>query len=52
MALSAGLALLVPVALSGVPAAEAQEWRPDKPVEIVATNAPGGGSDRIGRIMI
>lgn len=33
-------------------AAGAQEWKPEKPVEIVATNAPGGGSDRIGRIMI
>src|SRR5687767_3688913 len=29
----------------------AQEWKPDRPVEIVATNAPGGGSDRIGRII-
>jgi len=32
--------------------ATAQEWKPDRPVEIVATNAPGGGSDRIGRILI
>lgn len=32
--------------------AVAQEWKPDKPVELVATNAPGGGSDRIGRILI
>jgi putative tricarboxylic transport membrane protein len=30
----------------------AQEWTPDKPVELIATNAPGGGSDRIGRMMI
>lgn len=30
----------------------AQEWKPDRPVELVATNAPGGGSDRIGRMMI
>lgn len=45
-------ALAVPTALIGIPGAAAQEWRPDKPVEIVATNAPGGGSDRIGRIMI
>ena len=42
----------------GVPAvicagsAAAQEWKPDKPVELIATNAPGGGSDRILRIMI
>ena len=35
-----------------VPGAAAQEWKPDRPVEIIATNAPGGGSDRIGRIMI
>ena len=32
--------------------ATAQEWKPDRPIEIVATNAPGGGSDRIGRILI
>ena len=32
--------------------ATAQEWKPNRPVELVATNAPGGGSDRIGRIMI
>lgn len=30
----------------------AQEWKPEKPVEIVALNAPGGGSDRIARIFI
>ncbi|MGZ8262906.1 MAG: tripartite tricarboxylate transporter substrate binding protein [Burkholderiales bacterium] len=39
-------------ALGAVPLAMAQEWKPNRPVEIVATNAPGGGSDRIGRIMI
>jgi len=33
-------------------AAAAQEWKPDKPVELIATNAPGGGSDRILRLMI
>jgi putative tricarboxylic transport membrane protein len=27
-------------------------WKPDRPVELIATNAPGGGSDRILRIMI
>ena len=32
--------------------AAAQEWKPDRPVELIATNAPGGGSDRILRIMI
>lgn len=26
-------------------------WKPDKPVELIAMNAPGGGSDRILRIM-
>lgn len=30
----------------------AQAWKPDKPVEIIATNAPGGGADRIIRIML
>ena len=29
----------------------ATTWRPDKPAELIATNAPGGGSDRILRIM-
>ena len=28
------------------------EWKPSKPVELVATNAPGGGSDRILRLMV
>ncbi len=51
-ALAAVVALAVPPALTGIPGAAAQEWKPDKPVELVATNAPGGGSDRIGRIMI
>ncbi len=32
--------------------ATAQDWKPDKSVELIATNAPGGGSDRIGRMMI
>src|SRR5262245_60081608 len=30
----------------------AQAWKPDKPVEIIATNAPGGGADRVIRIML
>ncbi len=51
LALAAGLALGAPLAIvAGT--ATAQEWKPDRPVEIVATNAPGGGSDRIGRILI
>jgi putative tricarboxylic transport membrane protein len=33
-------------------AAGAQEWKPEKPIEIVALNAPGGGSDRIARILV
>lgn len=33
-------------------AAWAQAWKPDKPIELIATNAPGGGSDRILRIMV
>lgn len=33
-------------------AAATPEWRPEKPVEIVAINAPGGGSDRIARILV
>jgi putative tricarboxylic transport membrane protein len=50
--LAAAVALTLPCALTGIPGAAAQEWKPEKPVELVATNAPGGGSDRIGRIMI
>ena len=41
---------VLPVILAA--SAAAQEWKPDRPVEIVATNAPGGGSDRIGRMII
>lgn len=33
-------------------AAAAQEWKPDSPIELIATNAPGGGSDRILRIFV
>jgi putative tricarboxylic transport membrane protein len=32
-------------------AAAPPAWRPDRAVEIIATNAPGGGGDRILRIM-
>ena len=45
-------AALISTIAIGVPSAAAQEWKPDKAVEIIATNAPGGGSDRIGRILI
>ena len=44
-------AALTAVVVTGLPDAAAQEWKPDKPVELIATNAPGGGSDRILRIM-
>jgi putative tricarboxylic transport membrane protein len=50
-AFAAWWVLAAPLALAGALAA-AQEWKPEKPVEIVATNAPGGGSDRIARILI
>lgn len=42
------LALAMPVVVA---AAHAQTWKPQKAVELIATNAPGGGSDRILRIM-
>jgi putative tricarboxylic transport membrane protein len=45
-------AIVAAFAVTAVSDVAAQEWRPVKPVEIIATNAPGGGSDRIGRIMI
>lgn len=32
--------------------AAAQEWKPDRAVELIAVNAPGGGSDRILRLII
>jgi putative tricarboxylic transport membrane protein len=48
-ALAACMVLGAPLAAGGVAAAE---WKPEKPVEIVALNAPGGGSDRIARILV
>ncbi len=45
------VAMAVAYAITGIPGAAAQEWKPEKPVELIATNAPGGGSDRILRIM-
>lgn len=46
-------ALLVMVLALAAGGAHAQAgWKPDRPVELIATNAPGGGSDRILRIMI
>jgi putative tricarboxylic transport membrane protein len=35
----------------GLARAAAPAWKPEKAVEIIAVNAPGGGSDRIARIM-
>ena len=32
-------------------AGAAVPWKPEKAVEIIAVNAPGGGSDRIARMM-
>lgn len=49
---SASWLALAALAAALAATATAQEWKPDRPTEIVATNAPGGGSDRIGRIMI
>ncbi|MGQ0752530.1 MAG: tripartite tricarboxylate transporter substrate binding protein [Betaproteobacteria bacterium] len=48
---SACACVAVGLYLSEMPRAGAQAWKPDKPVEIIAVNAPGGGSDRIARIM-
>ena len=43
------------LALAALPAADAVHaaaaWKPEKALELIATNAPGGGSDRILRIM-
>lgn len=46
--LAAGMTGLL---LCGTLAAAEAEWRPVKAVELVAINAPGGGSDRILRLM-
>jgi putative tricarboxylic transport membrane protein len=52
------LLALAACVVSGAPpaiddaAAAAPEWKPDKPIELIATNAPGGGSDRILRIFV
>jgi putative tricarboxylic transport membrane protein len=43
-------ALLLTLAATSAGAAE-PAWKPAKPVEFVAQNAPGGGSDRILRLM-
>ena len=33
------------------PAAGQPAWRPEKPVEIVITTAPGGSNDQVARII-
>ena len=45
----AGLAVLFAVLAGGAAAQTA--WKPERPVELIAMNAPGGGSDRTLRIM-
>lgn len=44
--------LLLPLLLAAGAHAAEPTWKPTKPVELVATNAPGGGSDRILRLMV
>ncbi|OGA45338.1 MAG: hypothetical protein A3F74_05280 [Betaproteobacteria bacterium RIFCSPLOWO2_12_FULL_62_58] len=48
--LPALLALTAPLAMDAAHAA-VSAWKPDKAVELIAANAPGGGGDRILRIM-
>lgn len=47
-----GLAFATGALLVTFPGAAAEPgWKPEKAIEIIATNAPGGGSDRIIRLM-
>ena len=46
----ASASLVLALAAGGAQAQSA--WKPERPVELIATNAPGGGSDRILRIMV
>jgi putative tricarboxylic transport membrane protein len=46
-----GLVALAMALVAGGAHAQAA-WKPDRPVELIATNAPGGGSDRILRLMV
>lgn len=43
--------IVLALAAATVHAAAPAVWKPEKPVELIAINAPGGGSDRILRIM-
>ncbi len=45
---AAAFALVATLAAGG---SHAQAWKPERPVELIAMNAPGGGSDRTLRIM-
>lgn len=38
-------------AIAGLPGVAQTGWKPERAVELVAINAPGGGSDRVLRIM-
>lgn len=48
---NAVLLALVLHSVAGAALAAAGSWRPEKAVELIAANAPGGGADRILRIM-
>ncbi len=43
------IAILIPVILFVLAAAQAAEWKPTKPIDFVAPFAPGGGSDVLAR---
>jgi len=47
---SGGIALTL-LAVAAPHAAAQPAWKPDKAIELIAINAPGGGSDRILRMM-
>jgi putative tricarboxylic transport membrane protein len=42
---------LIALVIAGDRVEAAATWKPDKAVEIIALNAPGGGADRVGRIL-
>src|SRR5262245_55556054 len=44
-------ALLVAAALAGPPPCLAADWKPDKRVEIIVPSGPGGGNDRVARLV-